>query len=635
MPTVLKAFYSVIITHSSNYNKTDLWYLIHDNLVPRLIGPLGKRLKGLSYSGDYLLARYFVPTDDPPSNQTRDYLTFPFYQVAETMNWHLGFFDRNRLSDDKYFFLVNLLPNTSKSVQVKVTPPVPGFYNYRFRNYEGLFDTTFYTGSSLTYVLSHPAGEGYLYEVAPVVKYGGKLYHDETISSGLTLYDDMTIESGVTLTVNSDYTCNGNIYLKANAVIRTTGNGHITLDSGKSIIFLQPGTLSGTQGHPLTITTDLDSNAVVVIGGLTANYCNFVNGRNGVKVYGDAGSISINTCSFSGQSNAGIEFLGSLNASPKIRYSTFTNTASGIWALNVNDLVVLHNTFTDNVYDVKLNLATNVQVVSNTMINGNYEGQGVLAASSTGYIRQNEISGHLNGIYLGNSSMNIGGNTIYDNARHGIYVGIGSIPDLRGYLVQVPCSNPPLYYPLRGYNTIYENGLAGQSGVDNDGSEIYINSAGILMNTQCNDISDDREPGISFSVQNLLGGSLMNDGVLNIENQGWGYNPRYPDLSERFGSLNVDYDPYWGSCPLIEQPIDCGYIVYAADKTVIDTLYPAAEQQDQKDNLDLMLIAADEYYNNGDLTLAEPVYTDIINNYPSEQRAIKAYTQLYAQQDEN
>ena len=190
------------------------------------------------------------------------------------MNWHAGFFYRNGYSDDKYFFLVNLLPNTPKSVQVKVTPPVTGFYNYRFRDYEGQFDTTFYAGSYITYSLSHPAGEGSLYEVAPVVKYGGKLYYPDTISNALTLSDDMTIEDGVTLKVNASYTCYGNIYLKGNARIETSGNGSITMMNGKSIIVQGPAAITGSSSHYLTITAQSGTDAIVVEndGGVTVNY---------------------------------------------------------------------------------------------------------------------------------------------------------------------------------------------------------------------------------------------------------------------------------------------------------------------------------------------------------------------------
>ncbi len=73
---------------------SDLWYLIHDNFVPRLEGKLGDRLLGLKYSGDYIKARYFIPTDDP-SNQTFDYLTLPYNQSANNMDWHAGFLNKN------------------------------------------------------------------------------------------------------------------------------------------------------------------------------------------------------------------------------------------------------------------------------------------------------------------------------------------------------------------------------------------------------------------------------------------------------------------------------------------------------------------------------------------------------------
>ena len=119
----------------------------------------------LNYSDHYLSPGYFTPPDYY-GNQTYDYLTLPYNQAATTMNWHAGFFNRESYTDDNYFFLANLLTNVNKSVHIKLTPPVSGYTNYRFRNYEGSFDTTF-TGTQFTYMLTHPAGEGYLYEVAP------------------------------------------------------------------------------------------------------------------------------------------------------------------------------------------------------------------------------------------------------------------------------------------------------------------------------------------------------------------------------------------------------------------------------------------------------------------------------------
>ena len=112
------------------------------------------------------------------------------------MNWHAGFFARPNYSDDKYYFLANLWGESEKTVYVKVTPPAPGYANYRFRNVEeGYFDTTFTT--QITMPLSHPRGEGYLYEVAPIVKYGGKLITNDTLTTDETLTDNMVIRDGV------------------------------------------------------------------------------------------------------------------------------------------------------------------------------------------------------------------------------------------------------------------------------------------------------------------------------------------------------------------------------------------------------------------------------------------------------
>jgi hypothetical protein len=98
------------------------------SIAERLRGILGGRLASLDYSGNYISARYFTPSDDP-SNQTHDYLTLPYNQTATTMNWHSGFFDRNGYSDDKYFFLVNLLPNTPNTVLINITHPISVFNN--------------------------------------------------------------------------------------------------------------------------------------------------------------------------------------------------------------------------------------------------------------------------------------------------------------------------------------------------------------------------------------------------------------------------------------------------------------------------------------------------------------------------
>ena len=502
----------IVGSTDNNYAPSELYYLIRDNLTARLKSKLGNRLSELRYTGDYISKSHF-PGEAPINQTTLHYLTIPYGLSSDSVNWHAGFFDRTGYSDDKYFFLVNLLPENEDSVGIRLAPPVAGYYNYRFRNYEGYFDTTFYQATNFTYVLHHPAGEGYLYEVAPVVKYGGKLYADETITNNPTLSDDMIIENGVTLTVNSNYTCDANIYLKPGAGIETTGEGNIILSQGKSIIIQGSATLTGTQAHNLTITgvESPDDNNIVVVnstGSLTVNYCRFYHGSNAIKVFGGAGNLTVNNSVFEGQSNAGIAILGNLTYLPKIKYSSFGSSDNGIQAFGLSSIIIQHNSFTDNLYDVSLSQVGEAQVIDNILTNRGYDGQGLFFASTGGYIRKNEITGHQNGIYLANSSPGIGDNDIYENRFHGIYVGKGSQPDLRGYLVHIPCHNNNLYYPLRGYNNIYSNGQFDSNGGNDDGSEIYLSYANLLMDVACNAIVDDRTEGPEALIKNLISGKM-------------------------------------------------------------------------------------------------------------------------------
>src|SRR5690606_8634799 len=157
-------------------------HVIHDNLAPRLTGKLGKTLLGLDYTGDHIVVAYLTPTlESPPQPIESDYLTLGVLILPPSMDdisWHCGSFDRPDHPHDRYFCLVNRITTSTKSTHVKVTPPVQGYVNYRFRDIEGTFDDTFTT--QIIKQLTLEAGDGKLYEVAPVVEYGGNLVYDET-----------------------------------------------------------------------------------------------------------------------------------------------------------------------------------------------------------------------------------------------------------------------------------------------------------------------------------------------------------------------------------------------------------------------------------------------------------------------
>jgi hypothetical protein len=213
----------------SSYSPMPLWYVVQD-IASRLDGKLGSTLLSLDYTGNYLQLQYFIPSDDPvPTPPTYDYLTLGQNPSAEDMNWHAGLFVNSSHSDNKYFLLTNLLTTANKSVQVKVTEPVSGYDNYRFRNVEdGYFDTTFVT--QIIKTLTHPKGEGYLYQVAPVVKYGGKLIANDTVDASINLVDDMIIRNGVNLLIDDGgyYTAEDTITLQGTGFI--TGDGYFDRD---------------------------------------------------------------------------------------------------------------------------------------------------------------------------------------------------------------------------------------------------------------------------------------------------------------------------------------------------------------------------------------------------------------------
>ncbi len=349
-------------------------------------------------------------------------------------------------------------------------------------------------------------------------------------------------------------------------------------------------------------------------------------GSSGIKASGRVRNFQIYHSTFNGFSNSGILILSNLATLPKVKWCTFSSSGTGVSATACSSIVVQNNTFSNNTYDVRLYQVGEAQVISNQMTSNTQNGQGIFFSGTNGYIRQNQISGHLYGIYLANSSPGIGANTVTNNVKNGIYIGTGSQPDLRGYLVRIPCHNPPLYYALTGYNEIYSNGIS----VPYDGSEIRLSSARLLMDTPCNNVYDNRTGLPQSLVKNLISGSLPPGGsvTLQIPYQGWGDNPEY-ELSDRFGSLNVNYDPNYSICPQIDNPIDCAFIVYAADRSVIDTLYPIGEAAVEQDALDMQLKAADSSFNAGDYTTAEVLYKNAVDTYPTEPEAVEGYTQLY------
>ena len=437
------------------YPPRDIWYKVKD-LTSRLNSELGDNLMKLNYTGEFLMLRKNVWETGFSGEFYDDYLKLNSENV--TCNFHTGFFTKDGFDDNDYYYflLTNQLTTNPTNVNITVKPKTLGFTNYRFRNIEPEynFDITFKDSTTQT-LNNFPAGEGYLFQVAPVVKYGGKLVYSEDVGDDMVLLDDMTIESGATLTVYGNYYAKANITVRNGGKIENYENGKIIFDLGKMLIIEGNAEIKGTSANnKLALQFSGNNTAVLIKPGssLTMDYCNITGAYHGIVTETGSRSyvnisnsnISATYCGISLVSGSSSEDLTS-----QIYKCNLSSTLYGISASNYNLILIKENTLTG--CSINISNSSSAFLQGNIITgSGSATTYGIFMSSSTGFVRSNTITNCLNGLHLANSSPDVGGNILQGNVRHGLYIGSGSIPNLVGYL-QI---NPPLYFPLSGYNKI-------------------------------------------------------------------------------------------------------------------------------------------------------------------------------------
>jgi hypothetical protein len=611
---------------------TSLYDLIKNNLAPRLNGTLGSTLLNLDYSGNYLpLKRFNSPNSLPPAHF--DFLTMTFNGNGDC-NFHSGFFEKSSQPDNNYFLTANILTTSANNVNIAVTKSNQNYTNYRFRNVEPQFgfDTTF--NSSLNIDYNFPAGEGYLFQVAPVVLYGGRLLYNETVGANWTLSDDMIIENGATLTVTGTYNVNANITVKDGGSIKTVDGGEIKFVPGKKLIIEGLATVKGTTSQKLTLdfNSPTDNAGIEVNPGsdFTLSNCVVNNAYIGVNVLPSELQpafqyLNINNTTFD-NCNTAIYVIGSPVNDAKIKNCIITNTPTGITVAYNNKITIQSNSITDSELGIFLEQTSNSNVIGN-IIHSNLESMpGILFSSVAGQIRTNSIRGHTTAISLANSSPKIGGNTIYGNLINGIYISTGSQPDLRPAFA----GNPPNIFPLSGYNLIYENGgYEATTLLNDDGSEIFINDGFIKLADGCNQIMDDRIQNQNLITTLLLMNSNPNFPVSTIkaDTNYWSavnYNP-----SGRFGNLTVQYQPYLIEPCILPQSGGQMLVTQSSTGDVIDTLYSSGVDVGTLTEIDALYAQADQYYVTAQTEQAKTAYEQIISNYPDDPKSIYAYSAVF------
>jgi parallel beta-helix repeat protein len=303
----------------------------------------------------------------------------------------------------------------------------------------------------------------------------------------------------------------------------------------------------------------------------------------------------------------------------------------GMQFTNAYGLTILNNNIANSLDGIVFSNTSDFNCINNNLSNNlptNY--LGIFLNSSSGNLRGNEISGYSRGIWLANSSPYLAQNIIHNNLFNGIYIGAGSTPYLdRYYHQEEGCDN--LVYPFSGFNRVYENGGYTNNPTD-DGTEIYFSYSNAFMSDGCNTIADDRAPNppALYNTRILLNGTIYSPGTAWLDAVGnyWGNNPLYGGNNprDRFGDLNVHYDPYL-TVPCSTFGEGCGWIITDRSGNVIDTLYPA-ESSGEGSELSLLYSTADSYLQNNQLEEARNVYNQIINSYGNDIQSINAYNKL-------
>jgi len=616
----------LVIPTQPVHTYTSKWIMVRDILSPRLKGNFGKTLKRLTQDSQHL-----------DINASNSYGFISHFSgnlecLPSISDYDLGFFT-DSLSRD-YFMVISRYYNDEGACPIFINLDEGCLYNNLVLT-KYVADTTYNILRSDAIRVDLTRGDAELYRIYPVVRWGGSLLANDTTNSGEILYDDMTIESGATLTVNGTYNAKANITVKSGGKIIAGPNGKIIFDPGKKLIVEGSAEIKGTSTNRLALEFKSSTNQGVVIkagASIDMQYCDIKYSQVGVEAEVGTEGIYISYSSFTNCTSTGILMLGDTQhneATPIVSNCTFTNCSTGISAANYSEILINQNTVSNSYLGIIISSIPSAFIQGN-VISGNSNGNndGILVFNSGGYIRSNIVQNHVNGIRIGNSSPDIGGNILEENKSHGLYVGSGSIPNLVGHL-QI---NPPLYFPLSGYNKIFNNGsgtLANTPGNDSQ-SEIYLSASNIVLREGCNEIRDDRTATPMLNTLLLMNGSMVGGGrQLDARNNYWGTTT---PTNSRFGLLSVLITPYYGDpCPV---PDGSGgseevLVLKTSSGEVVDSISAAEGLPENFTTLQSSYSEADNYFATGSVDLAKPLYEQIVSSNYSAEEKLPAYNKLY------
>ncbi|MDR3609996.1 MAG: hypothetical protein P4L27_05505 [Ignavibacteriaceae bacterium] len=217
----------------ANNHYSPLYYFTKNVIKPRLNGYFGRTLKILTQAMQYPDIN-FNTTDIYNFITSIGFGSLNSYGNNIRPGYDLGFFTGQ--TDVKYFMLVRRWYQTDYNLPVLIRYDLSsaGYNNYKLYNYN---DSTYSYKSSIdTIHISVNPGDGRLFSLAPVAKYGGNILYNETIFGTNTLTGPMTIKSGATLIISGTYNVQSDISVEIGGALTTQEGSIINLQNGARIL---------------------------------------------------------------------------------------------------------------------------------------------------------------------------------------------------------------------------------------------------------------------------------------------------------------------------------------------------------------------------------------------------------------
>ncbi len=230
----------VDVKENGIYETLDLWDQAKD-ISNKLRGEMGDSLLTTKYNGEFSTEKYGVNDDADISQDDIDFLELTRVS-GDSLNFHIGLLHSKTNPYNKYLMSVNLVAyydTTDSRLISEISNPFNDYTNIRIRSIgDSLsYDTTLVdtSNNSLIDTVVYTSGQGRLFQIAPVVKYGGKLICNETVDAPDTLFHPMTICENDTLFLENEYFVTDNIIIENSGKIELNQNGILKVKPGVNI----------------------------------------------------------------------------------------------------------------------------------------------------------------------------------------------------------------------------------------------------------------------------------------------------------------------------------------------------------------------------------------------------------------